>query len=54
MLGVARHDFYLLAAENSFYLNFMKGIVGMWCSVMVVLGVAVVTCSTYLVASSRW
>jgi hypothetical protein len=47
MLGVARHDFYLLAAENSFYLNFMKGVVGMWCCVMVVLGVAVAL-STYL------
>jgi hypothetical protein len=47
MLGVARHDFYLLAAENSFYVNFLKGIVGMWCCMMVVLGVAV-GLSTYL------
>jgi hypothetical protein len=47
MLGVARHDFYLLAAENSFYVNFLKGVVGMWCCVMVVLGVAVAL-STYL------
>ena len=47
MLGVARHDFYLLAAENSFYVNFLKGVVGMWCCMMVVLGVAV-GLSTYL------
>ena len=47
MLGVAKHDFYLLAAENSFYLNFLKGIVGMWCCVMVVLGIAVAM-STYV------
>jgi hypothetical protein len=47
MLGVARHDFYLLAAEHSFYANFLKGVVGIWCCVMVVLGIAVAM-STYL------
>jgi ABC-type transport system involved in multi-copper enzyme maturation permease subunit len=47
MLGVARHDLYFLANEGNFYLNFLKGVVGLWCSVMLVLGVAVAL-STYL------
>ena len=47
MLGFARHDLYLLASENWFWLNFLKGIVGMWCCVMVTLGIAVAL-STYL------
>ncbi len=47
MLGVARRDLYLIAAELPFWQNFLKGIVGMWCSVMLVLGIAV-SCSTYL------
>ncbi len=47
MLGVARRDLYLIAAELPFWQNFLKGIVGMWCSVMLVLGIAV-ACSTYL------
>jgi hypothetical protein len=47
MLGVARRDLYLIAAELPFWQNFLKGIVGMWCLVMLVLGIAV-SCSTYL------
>jgi hypothetical protein len=47
MVGVAQPDFYLLAYEMPFWLNFLKGIVGMWCTDMLVLGVAL-TCSTYL------
>jgi hypothetical protein len=47
MLGVAQQDFYLLAYEKSFWQNFLKGIVGMWCSYMLILGVAI-ACSTYL------
>ena len=31
MLGVARCDFYLLAAERRFCVNFLKGVVGLWC-----------------------
>jgi len=46
MLGVAKYDFYLLAAERPFWLNFLKGLVGMWCSIMLILGLAV-ACSTY-------
>jgi hypothetical protein len=47
MLGVARSDFYLVAQERPFWQNFLKGIVGMWCIYMLLLGVAV-ACSTYL------
>jgi hypothetical protein len=47
MLGVARRDLYLLADSRPFWVNFLKGIAGMWCTHMLVLGVAV-ACSTYL------
>jgi hypothetical protein len=53
MLGVARRDFYLLAQENPFWLNFLKGVVGMWCTYMLVLGVAL-ACSTYLSGIIAW
>jgi hypothetical protein len=47
LLGAARRDFYILAGERAFWVNFLKGIVGMWCTYMLVLGIAV-ACSTYL------
>lgn len=47
MLGVAKPDFYMLAHERLFEVNFLKGIAGMWCTHMLVLGIAV-ACSTYL------
>lgn len=47
MLGVAQQDFYLVAHEMPFWQNFLKGILGMWCTHMLVLGVAVAF-STYL------
>jgi hypothetical protein len=47
MVGVAPHDFYLLAYEKPFWQNFLKGVLGMWCTHMLVLGVAI-ACSTYL------
>lgn len=47
MVGVAQYDFYLLAYERDFWQNFLKGVFGMWCTCMLVLGVAI-TCSTYL------
>ena len=53
MLGVARRDFYLLAGERSFPINFLKGITGMWCTFMLVLGVAI-ACSTYLSGVISW
>ncbi len=46
-LGVAKNDLYLLAKERSFYVNFFKGLVGLWLRLAVVIGIAV-TCSTYL------
>ncbi len=53
MLGVAPPDLYILAAEESFIMNFVKGTVGMWCLMMLVLGVAV-ACSTYLSGVISW
>lgn len=47
MVGAAAQDFYLLAYELPFWQNFLKGVLGMWCTHMLVLGVALV-CSTYL------
>jgi ABC-type transport system involved in multi-copper enzyme maturation permease subunit len=47
MVGVAQQDFYLLAYEKPFWVNFLKGVIGMWCTHMLVLGVAI-ACSTYL------
>jgi len=46
-LGVAKRDLYVLAAEGPFWANFFKGIFGMWCTVMLVLGIALAA-STYL------
>jgi hypothetical protein len=46
-LGVAKHDFYILDSEGSFALNFFKGAAGLWLSVIIVIGVAVML-STYL------
>ncbi len=47
MLGVARADLYLLAGINPFWLNFLKGMFGLWCKTMLVLGLAVFL-SSYL------
>ncbi|MCI0376167.1 MAG: ABC transporter permease [Gemmataceae bacterium] len=53
MLGVARRDLYILAAEQPFWINFLKGILGMWCTILLVLGVAI-GCSTYLSGIISW
>jgi hypothetical protein len=47
MVGIAKQDFYLVAAEKPFWQNFLKGVVGMWCTHMLVLGISL-ACSTYL------
>ena len=47
MVGVAPPDLYLVAHEMPFWQNFFKGVIGMWCTHMLVLGIAV-ACSTYL------
>ena len=46
-LGMARYDLYILAAEGSVYLNYMKGVIGLW-SIMVILVTLGVVFSTYL------
>src|SRR5581483_3886459 len=53
MLGVAKRDLYVLAAERPFWINFLKGIIGMWFTFMLVLGLAV-ACSTYLSGVISW
>ncbi len=53
MLGVARRDLYLLAAEGTFAVNFFKGIMGLWCIILFVLGVGI-ACSTYLSGVISW
>ena len=47
MVGVAPQDFYLLAHVKPFWQNFLKGVLGMWCTHMLVLAIAI-ACSTYL------
>jgi hypothetical protein len=46
-LGCAKYDFYILAKEKSFILNFFKGAIGLWLRLCIVIGLAV-ACSTYL------
>ena len=53
MLGVARRDLYLLADDRSFEINFLKGIMGLWCTFMLILGVGI-ACSTYLSGVISW
>jgi hypothetical protein len=53
MLGVAPRDLYLLAAEKPFWQNFLKGVLGMWCTFILVLGIAI-ACSTYLSGVIAW
>lgn len=53
MLGVAKRDLYVLASERPFWINFLKGVVGMWFTTLLVLGVAV-ACSTYLSGVISW
>jgi hypothetical protein len=47
MVGVAHQDFYIMNYEMPFWFNFLKGVVGLWCTFMLVLGVSL-ACSTYL------
>ncbi len=53
LLGVARRDLYLLDAELPFWQNFVKGSLGLWFSMMLLLGLAV-ACSTYLSGIISW
>jgi hypothetical protein len=47
MLGAAEPDLYLLQKELPYSLNFLKGTFGLWCRLLIVVGVAVAL-STYL------
>ncbi len=47
LLGMAEPDLYLLQNEMPYALNFFKGMVGLWCRLCLVIGVAVAA-STYL------
>jgi ABC-type transport system involved in multi-copper enzyme maturation permease subunit len=53
MLGVAKGDLYLLMTEQPFWANFVKGVIGIWLSVLLILGLAV-ACSTYLSGVISW
>jgi hypothetical protein len=44
---MAEPDLYLLEYERPFEINFLKGMVGLWCRLCIVVGLAV-ACSTYL------
>ncbi len=46
-IGVAKSDLYLLEDEGSFWMNFYKGAIGLWCRLCIVVMLGV-TCSTYL------
>jgi len=46
LLGMAEPDLYLLEGNQPFSVNFVKGMVGLWCRLCIVVGLAVV-CSTY-------
>lgn len=47
LLGMAEPDLYLREANQPFSVNFVKGMVGLWCRLCIVVGLSVV-CSTYL------
>ncbi len=47
LLGMAEPDLYLLEYEQPFELNYVKGMIGLWCWLCIVVGLAV-TWSTYL------
>lgn len=49
MLGMAEGDLYLLVGERSFDQNYFKAAVGLWCRMVILIGLAVVL-STYLAA----
>ncbi len=47
MLGMAAPDLFLLEGDRTFSENYFKAAVGLWCRVVLIIGLAV-TCSTYL------
>jgi hypothetical protein len=53
LIGAARHDLYFLEGEGWFAANFIKGAVGLWFRLCLVIGLAV-ACSTYLNGVISW
>jgi hypothetical protein len=47
LLGMAEPDLYLLEGVKSFSQNYVKAMIGLWCKLCIVIGLAV-ACSTYL------
>ena len=47
LLGAAEPDLYLLQNQMPYWVNFLKGTVGLWCRLCIVIGLAVAI-STYL------
>jgi ABC-type transport system involved in multi-copper enzyme maturation permease subunit len=52
-LGAAKRDLYFLAGDQPFWLNFVKGVIGLWLQLVWVIAVAV-ACSTYLSGVISW
>jgi hypothetical protein len=53
LVGVAKHDLYLLDDEKYFEWNFFKASFGLWCRLCLIIGLAVVF-STYLSGIISW
>ena len=47
MLGMAEPDLYVMEAEQAFWQNYLKSGIGLWCRILLVLGVAICL-NTYL------
>lgn len=47
LLGMAEPDLYILEANQRFTVNFVKGAIGLWCRLCIIIGLAVAI-STYL------
>jgi hypothetical protein len=52
-VGMAKRDFYILAAERAFAINFFKGALGLWMRLCIVIAVAIVL-STYMSGIIAW
>jgi hypothetical protein len=52
-LGMAKRDFYILDAERLFAANFIKGAIGLWLRMCIVVAIAI-ACSTYLSGIIGW
>jgi hypothetical protein len=47
LLGMAEPDLYFLEYQQPFAINYIKGMIGLWCWLAILIGLAV-ACSTYL------